>query len=95
MQDAKNTENFVADVWQLSYILMDVTFSYQVSIILQKKYIHKLTNVSKVVPLAVKNLTTKPKGQNSFNLRFLSFGVLLKHLTDFMPIWQVTLILIV
>ena len=95
MQDAKNTENFVADVWQLSYILMDVSFSYQVSIILQKKYIHKLTNVSKVVPLAVKNLTTKPKGQNSFNLRFLSFGVLLKHLTDFMPIWQVTLILIV
>ena len=66
MQDAKNTENFVADVWQLSYILMDVSFSYQVSIILQKKYIHKLTNVSKVVPLAVKNLTTKPKGQNSF-----------------------------
>ena len=68
MQDAKNTENFVADVWQLSYILMDVSFSYQVSIILQKKYIHKLTNVSKVVPLAVKNLTTKPKGQNSFIL---------------------------
>ena len=28
MQDAKNTENFVADVWQLSYILMDLNFSY-------------------------------------------------------------------
>ena len=68
MQDAKNTENFVADVWQLSYIFMDVSFSYQVLVILQTKFIFiffdKLPNVSRVLPLAVENLTTKPQGQN-------------------------------
>jgi hypothetical protein len=29
------------------------------------------------------------------NLRFLSFGLLLKNLTDFIPIWEATLILVV
>ena len=51
----------------------------------------------RAVPLAVDNLTAKPKGQNSFvffklEVSFL-LAFLLKNMTDFMPIWEATLIL--
>ena len=54
---------------------------------------------TKVVPLAVENLTTKPEGQNSFVFSKLEIpfvlAFLFKNLTYFMLIWEATLILVV